>query len=168
MFIVKDAMVVIHLAKTLLLEETCNFFGTAIIPKLVHDEILRGKKEHNDDVIEFKRAINNGLLQIKKVHNPALIEKANQYNIYRGEAEAVALFWQEKADLLATDDDNVRKKKDALRIKLIGTPAIIMNLFQSNYVDINKYLLAVRKLKEIGWFASSVFDKMLAGVKGND
>lgn len=51
-----------------------------------------------------------------------MIAKANAFNIQRGEAEAVALYWQEEADLLATDDDNVRRKKDALRIKTIGTP----------------------------------------------
>ncbi|MBI4140708.1 hypothetical protein HY485_02615 [Candidatus Woesearchaeota archaeon] len=168
MLIVKDAMVVIHLAKTLLLEHSCKFFGGVLISKLVYEEIMHGEKEHGEDVIELKKAFHDKLIKIKQVRDTALIEKSYQYNIYRGEAEAVALYWQERADFLATDDDNVRKKKDALSIKLIGTPAIIMRLFQLKCIEKNEYLLAVKKLKEIGWFASTVFDRMMLEVNKNE
>src|SRR3989344_4344073 len=157
MLIVKDSMIIIHLAKTLLLEDSCKFFGEVIIAKLVYEEIMRGEKEHNEDILEIKKTLKNKLIRIKQVRDNSLIQKANQYNIYRGEAEAVALYWQEKADLLATDDDNVRKKKDVLSIQLVGTPAIIMRLFQSKRIEKNAYLLAIKKLKEIGWFSSRVF-----------
>lgn len=168
MLIVKDTMVVIHLAKTLLLEHSCKFFGGVLIPKLVYEEIIRGEKEHGEDVLEIKKALNYKLIKIKQVRDMALIEKVNQYNIHRGEAEAVALYWQEKADWLATDDDNVRKKKDALSINVVGTPAIIIHLFKSKSIEKNAYLFAVKKLKAISWFASTVFDRMLLEVKKND
>jgi len=163
MMIVKDTMVLIHLAKTSLLADSCALFERVLIPQLVYDEVMDGKEQHPQDVNQLQFAIKSKLIQIKKVEK-TLVKKANEFNIYRGEAEAVGLYWQEKADLLATDDDNVRKKKEALRISTIGTPAIMIKLFRAKKIDKPKYVTAIKKLKEIGWFSSTVFDKMLQEV----
>ncbi len=41
------------------------------------------------------------------------------------------LYWQESADFLATDDDNVREKRILLELDLIGAPVIIWKLLKN-------------------------------------
>ena len=127
MIIVKDAMVLIHLAKLSILEKSCDYFKNIIIPNLVYEEI--NKYEDYPDANIINSLIKSKKISIKNIKNINLIKKANEFNIQYGEAEALALYWQENADLLATDDDNVRKKKELLNIKLIGTPVIILILY---------------------------------------
>lgn len=57
-------------------------------------------------------------IAVKKVRNKSLIEKAREFNIQKGEGEAIALYWEKKANYLATDDDNVRKKSIMLNVKV--------------------------------------------------
>ena len=161
MLVIKDAMILMHLAKTALLDESCRMFDRVLIPMTVYEEVMKGEQRYPHDARQLRSAIARNLIKIKKVLKRSLITKANELNIYRGEAEAVALYWQENADLLATDDDNVRKKRDVLQISTIGTPAILIRLFKMNKTTKEKYLGAIKKLKEVGWFSSTVFDKML-------
>ena len=109
--IVKDAMVLIHLAKITLLEKSCEYFREVIMPLMVYDEIIKGKDKGYGDVIIIENLIKMNKIKINKIKDETLMQKAREFNIYRGEAEALALYWQENADILATDDDNVRKKK---------------------------------------------------------
>ena len=50
MIVVKDAMVLIHLAKLSILEKSCNYFKEVLIPELVYKEILEGKEKDFSDV----------------------------------------------------------------------------------------------------------------------
>ena len=165
MLIIKDAMVIIHLAKTLLLESSCAYFGKVLIPKLVQGEVLR--EEHPEtglirEMIQSKRII------VEAVKDKNFIHRANQFNIQRGEAEVVALYWEQKADLIATDDDNVRKKKNVLHLNVIGTPAIIFELYQKKYIDNQKLQEAIRVMREVSWFSNLIWDKILLEVNKNE
>ena len=166
MIIIKDAMVLIHLAKLSLLEKSCDYFKKAIIPNLVYQEIIKHKDYPDTKIIE--NLIKNNKITMKNIKNKNLIKKANEFNIQHGEAEALALSWQEKADLLATDDDNVRKKKDLLDIKLIGTPTIILKLYNEKFINKEKLLLTIDKLREIGWFNNALLDSIIMEVNKNE
>jgi len=164
MIIVKDAMVVIHLAKISLLENSCDFFKKVIIPEKVYTEIMVGKeKGYNDAMITYE-LINKNKIIVKKIKNKKLLKKANEFGIQRGEAEAVALYWQENAELLATDDDNVREKKTILNLKLIGTPIIILKLYREKIISKEKFISSVNQLRKMGWFSNVVIDKILMEV----
>lgn len=155
-------MVLIHLAKIDLLEDSCDYFTNILIPNEVKEEVLKGS---TPDKTIIESLIANKKIVVKHIKNKNLIKKANEFNIYRGEAEALALYWELKADLLATDDDNVRKKREILRLQLIGTPAIILKLYKDKKIDKNKTKEAIKKLRHIGWFSSTIFDKMIMEVE---
>lgn len=165
MIIIKDAMVLIHLAKLSILEKSCVYFNKVLIPQAVHQEILEGKEKNLSDAPIILGLVQNKKIIIKQIKDNNLIKKANQFNIQRGEAEAVALYWQEKANIIATDDDNVRKKKILLGINIIGTPVIILKLFKEKIIDENKAEQCISELRKIGWFSSAVLDKILMEVK---
>ena len=165
MILIKDAMALIHLAKLSILEKSCIYFKKVLIPQAVHQEILKGKEKNLSDAPIILGLVQNKKITIKPVKDNNLIKKANQFNIQRGEAEAVALYWQEKANIIATDDDNVRKKKILLDINVIGTPVIILKLFKEKIIDENKAEQCISELRKIGWFSNAVLDKILMEVK---
>ena len=105
---------------------------------------------------------------MEAVKDKNFIHRANQFNIQRGEAEVVALYWEQKADLIATDDDNVRKKKNVLHLNVIGTPAIIFELYQKKYIDNQKLQEAIRVMREVSWFSNLIWDKILLEVNKNE
>lgn len=159
--IIKDAMVVIHLAKVTLLERSCECFKPALIPEEVYREILEGKKKGHGDVQVVESLVAAGTLRVKRIRQRKLLRRAETFNIQRGEAAALALYWQERAEYLASDDDNLRKKSVLLNLKLIGTPALILKLYTAGVIGKDKLLESVQELRKIGWFSSAVIDKIL-------
>ncbi len=158
--IIKDSMVVIHLAKITLLESSCEYFKRVVIPKKVYEEIMKGKEKNYAEIAIIEASIENKRIIVKSVEKEEFIDKAMAFNIQGGEAEAVALYWQENADYLATDDDNVRKKKEILKLNLLGTPSILLLLYRQKVIKKEKCLEAIQKLKRIGWFNNMIIDKM--------
>lgn len=158
-------MVLIHLAKISLLESSCDYFGKVIIPQAVFAETIEaGKRKDAQDAFLIEEVVRKGSIQVRNVLKKNLVEKANQFNIFGGEAEAVALCWQEEAKFLATDDDNVRSKKAILGAKLIGTPAIILALHKKKFIGAEKTKEALGRLRKIGWFSSEIIDRALMEV----
>lgn len=156
-------MVLIHLAKMTLLETSCDYFGNICIPEQVKEEVLG--ENYDSKIIE--NLIKTGKIKVKSIKNKKLIEKANEFNIQRAEAEAVALYWEINADILATDDNNVRKKRDILKINIIGTPAILLKLYREKRIEKKKLEESIRKLKEIGWFSNTIWDKIKMEIDKN-
>ncbi|MEM3126499.1 MAG: hypothetical protein QW331_00310 [Candidatus Woesearchaeota archaeon] len=166
MMMIKDSMVLIHLAHSSVLHDSCGFFGKVLIPLSVEEEVVqKGKEKNYADAFVVEQAIKEGKIIVKEIKNKDLVKKVDEFNIFGGEAESVALYWQEKADLLATDDDNVRKKKDILLLNLIGTPAILLTLYKNKRISKEKMNIAIKRLREYGWFSSTVLDKLMLEVK---
>lgn len=159
--IVKDAMVVIHLAKLTLLRKSCEYFEQVAIPKEVYNEIMAGEQQGHPDAKTIIELVKMKHIQVKDLEGNSLIKRAKEFSIQRGEAEAIALYWQEKADYLATDDDNVRKKSILLDIKIIGTPVIILKLYKEQVIGKDKFMESLAELKKIGWFSNAVIDTIL-------
>ncbi len=164
MLLIKDTSVVIHLAKTTLLETSCNYFGNVHIPQLVIEEI---RKQESEDREIIEELIKKKRIVVSSVKNKLWLKKAYQFNIQGGEAETLALYWETKADLLATDDYNVRKKKNILKIEMIGTPGIMMKLYKEKMIRREKYNEAIQKLKKIGWFSNTILDKLTMEAEKN-
>lgn len=163
--IIKDSMVLIHLAKITVLENSCTYFKRVVIAPEVYGEILAGKNKGYIDAEIIKKLVDTKKIQIKEVKNKNLMHRANEFNISGGEAESLALYWQENADFIATDDDNVRKKKMLLDLKIIGTPIILFKLFKEKIIKKEKYIQSLNSLRKIGWFSNNVIDKLLMEVK---
>jgi len=162
MLVVKDAMVLIHLSKLTLLETSCELFRRILIPELVYRETVEmGKNGGYEDATLIEESIKNNLIEVQDVKNSKLIDRAKKFNIQGGEAEAVALYWQESAGFLATDDDNVREKRTLLELDLISTPVIIWKLLKEGRIERKKFVESLDVLREIGWFSNAVIDKVL-------
>lgn len=162
MLVVKDSVTLIHLAKTSLLRDSCRFLGDVLIPEKVYDETVEsGREEGYPDAALVEEVVEEEDIEVREVEEE-FVDRARKYSIQGGEAEAVGLYWQEDADLLATDDDNVRKKKTLLELDLIGTPVIVQKLYENGYIEGEKELeKKIDRLRDIGWFNSAVLDKIV-------
>ena len=156
--VVADAMVVIHLAKITLLEKTCELFRQVAIPQEVQREVLAGKAKGYGDAELIEELLKARKLAVRRVRLRELLKRAGAFNLQRGEAEVAALYWQEQADYVASDDDNVRKKAVLLNIRCVGTPAIILRLYNAKLIDRAKVTESLTELRKIGWFSSAIID----------
>ena len=161
MKVVKDSMILINLAKITLLEASCDYFSKVIISKGIFEEsVIDGKNKGMEDALLIESVIKKGKIEVKNLRDKKLIKMINQFNIYGGEAESLALYLQEKGDLLISDDYNLRKKKESVNAKIIGSLSVILRLRKNNKIGKEKFLMSVNKMREIGWFSSSILDKV--------
>lgn len=66
MIVVKDSMILIHLAKMHILTDSCQHFGEVIIPTKVYEEtVINGKKKGHPDALIIEQTINCNLIKIK-------------------------------------------------------------------------------------------------------
>jgi len=168
MLVIADSMILIHLAKITLLEATCDLFKQILIPVAVYREtVVEGKKKGYNDAYLINQLIKERKIKIEGVSRVS-IRKLNRFNIQGGEAEAIALYQQMEADLIASDDDNVRNKKHLLKLNLVGTPSILYSLFSAKIIDKPKLKRSIDELRKIGWFSNAILDKVLMEVDKNE
>lgn len=158
--IVADSMVLIHLAKITLLESLCQCCEVKI-PKEVYQETAVG--EFPDAVI-CKNLAGKNKIKVMEA-STKIVNELEKFSIVKGEAEAVALFKEGKADIIATDDNVVRKNSAVLDLKLIGTPALIKWMFRERKIPRDKALKSLSELKKIGWFEAGMIDRIIVEVE---
>jgi predicted nucleic acid-binding protein len=161
MIIVKDSMILIHLAKMQILTDSCRHFGDVLIPTKVYEEtVINGMKKNLPDALIIEQAITSDLIKIREIEDKKKVDNLRIFGLHLGEAEAVALYFQEKAQFLATDDDTCRRNRIILGINIIGSPAIVIMLFRNALITRNKALDCVSSLATIGWFDTEVIHEM--------
>lgn len=161
MLVVKDAMVLIHLAKITVLASASDYFGDVVIPPGVYEEtVVAGRAREYPDAEVIADTIEADHIEVADESPARLVARANRYNIQGGEAAAVALYWERDADLLASDDDTVRRKRSVLGLNLIGTPSILLALYDAAEIDESKLAGAITELRSIGWFSTALLDKL--------
>jgi predicted nucleic acid-binding protein len=136
-----------------------------MIPPLVHKEVLRGRDKGYADVPIIELLIDKGKIEVVPITKTEYLTRANDCCIQGGEAEAVALFLQERAAAVVSDDDNVRKNGSLLDVTVIGTPAIVLNLYRERMINETKARQCITNLRKIGWFSNTVMDTMLMEVE---
>ncbi len=161
MIIVKDSMILIHMAKMQILTDSCRHFGNVVIPTRVYEEtVINGKKKDHPDALIIEQAISSDLIEIREVKDQKKVDNLRIFGLHLGEAEAVALYFQERAQFLATDDDTCRRNRIILGISIIGSPAIVIMLFRNSLITKSKALDCVSSLATIGWFDMEVIHEM--------
>ena len=83
MIVIKDSMVLIHLAKITILENACDFFKNILIPEKVFEEtVLKGKERSFDDAMLIESIIKKGKIRVMKIRKKELIKKINDFNVF--------------------------------------------------------------------------------------
>ena len=169
MLIVKDSMILIHLALGGVLKETCIMFGQVIIPNTVHKEVVEiGKKAGHADALLVEKLEYERYIQVVAVHETKLMNELEKYGLRGGELEVVTLYFQEKADLIASNDDKVRKLRLILNLNLVSSPEIVFMLVKNGDISKSKAVECLLEFKKIGWFSNHVIDSIIAEVNRHE
>ncbi len=142
--VVSNTAPLIHL-KEIDLINALNIFEEILIPPEVENEI---KNNNLPEVLERIKVIN---LNSKWKDTANIL--VNEFSLDLGEAEAIALALQEKADYFLTDDLDARLVASRYNLEVHGTIGIILRAFRERLLDKK---LAIKKVNEI-YFKSSLF-----------
>ena len=166
MLVVKDSMVLIHLALTAVLREACIMFGRVIISPAVHDEVVeKGIEKGRSDVYVIKELESEKYIHVVSVVDRQLMGELRKYGLGGGELESVTLYFQEKADLIASNDDKVRRLRLILNLNLISSPEIVFMMAKNEVISKDKAIDCLLELKKIGWFSPNVIDIIVEEVR---
>jgi hypothetical protein len=98
-------------------------FGEVLIPNAVLDELKVGEERPGSQTI--REAISSGWIQIQEVSNKPLAQLLKQ-TLDRGEAEAIALAVELKADWTLLDEREGRKVAKSLGLNVTGILGILL------------------------------------------
>lgn len=127
----------LHLAEIDLVK-ALNVFSHILIPHEVEHELRKNKI-----VLPSKikvRALENGFKDKSKLF-------INQYDLDLGEAEAIALALQERADYFLTDDLDARQVAKDFSLEIHGSIGIILRSFREKIISREVALEKMRELK---------------------
>src|SRR3972149_1959812 len=152
--IVFDSSTLILLARIELLRLfISDFRGKVVIPEAVRTELFRQQKEETPFLY---RLINDKDIQVLSVKDDRQIDKIiRDFNIDRGEAEALTIALQERASLIATDDRNAIRACKLLNLDFTTAIAVLIRSFEKKIIDRNEALLKLQRLQSIGRYKRS-------------
>lgn len=166
MLIVKDSMILIHLASTAILREACTMFSRVIVPPSVHKEVVeKGIEKGHPDAYVIQKIECEGYICVVPVVDRSLMSELEKYGLAGGELESIVLYFQEKADLIASNDDKVRKLRLILGLNLVSSPDIVFMLSKNHMISGDRAVDCLSALRDIGWFSASVIDMIVEEVK---
>lgn len=113
-----------------------RFYAQVTIPQAVWAELEELDHEKARESLEDARA--TGSLQIVPVVNHALVRLLSE-DLHLGEAEAIALAYEQKADLLLMDEHDGRAAAQRLGLALTGVLGILRRAKQEGLISSLKF-----------------------------
>ena len=158
--IVFDSSTLILLAKVEILDDFLNDYnGEVIIPYEVKEECC--SRKNSFDALLIGRRVDEKKIKTGKIRNVKLCEKfMKDFSISRGEAEALVLFIEKKAEtkteLFAADDKNAIKASKILMIPFTSALAILTRLVEKGIIDNTKAKVKLGMLARYGRYKDSM------------
>jgi hypothetical protein len=156
-----DSSTLILTAKIELLHPFLNDIAMEVaIPKAVEEECCGATKTL--DALIIRKALDEAKIKVRKVRNGKLITKlVADFNMGRGEAEAIALALEEKARIVGIDD---RVGIDAC--KLLGLPfttaiGLLVRSRQKGLIGLDDARFRLSALARYGRYRKSILDDAL-------
>ena len=156
MIVVSNTSPIINLAAIEQLDLLQRLYGKITIPKAVYREIvIDGAGEPGAMAVQTLEWI-----ETKQVKNPMLAH-ALQTELHEGEAEAIALAVELKADLLLLDERRGRKVASNLRTQFIGLLGVIIEARHKAYILAVKPVLDDLVTKAGFWVSQQLYTRVL-------
>ncbi|HLG29220.1 MAG TPA: hypothetical protein VI387_03325 [Candidatus Brocadiales bacterium] len=163
--IIFDASTLILLAKTDLLELfISNYPAQVLIPEEVRSEIMEVEKA---DAVVFKQLIESKKIKVLKIKKMDFSNKLMEdFNIEKGEAEALGLAMQGKAGVIATDDKNAMKACKFLKLEFITSISILIRVLEKGLINREEAFIKLRKLQSIGRYSKAIIADAAEQIQG--
>jgi hypothetical protein len=151
--VVLNTTPIISLLKIGKLHVLQELYGQVLIPQEVYHEVEAGKnKEYYADLSKID------WIKIKKIKNPDSLSYF--LDLDKGEAEAIILASESKADLIILDESLGRFHAKHAKLKLTGTIGVLLKAKKSGFISEIKPLLLELKAKNV-WISDVLLKKIL-------
>lgn len=168
LLVIADASSLILLEKIALLDTLLSHDMDFMIPLEVKKEAVeKGKMKKYPDAFKLEEKISQGRIAVKEAKNKNHVKNLMAlFKIEAGEAEAISLFQQEKADLLATDDRFAINACRALNIPISGSAAFVTHSFDQGLINKDQGTQMLGILSEEGRYKGDIIFKALRKIQG--
>ncbi len=158
-----DASTLILLQKIDLLDKLVKNFKIIISEGIYEEAVLKGKARKFSDSYQIENKINENLIKIVKIKGKNKAhEMINEFGIGEGEAEAIVLFLQEKADILATDDHRSINVCKVYKIPFMTALTFVLDSCKRKILRKNEAKEMVENLGVYGRYKDELIDKTLS------
>jgi uncharacterized protein len=113
-------------------------FGEILVPNAVLDELKLSEERPGSQAI--REAISSGWIQSREVNNEPLAQLLKQ-TLDRGEAEAIALAIEFKADWTLLDEREGRKVAKSLGLKVTGILGVLLRAKQLGELESLQFVI---------------------------
>lgn len=156
MIVVSNTSPITNLAAISQLALLQQLYGTIVIPQAVYDEMASvGRVVAGSVEVQTKSWI-----QAQQVANKALVT-ALQLELDRGEAEAIALAIELKADLLLLDERRGRTVASRFGLKFTGILGVLIEAKHKGVISAVKPVLDSLILTAGFWITDSLYQRVL-------
>lgn len=160
--IISDASTLILLQKITLLDKLLKNFGFIIPNEVYNEAVIKGKKAKSEDSYSIENKINKNLIKVKQIKNKKKLSQIiNEFGLGEGEAEAISLFLQENADVLATDDHKAINVCKIHGIPFMTALAFVIEGFGIKLIARNEAKEMIKDLSIYGRYKDELIYKAL-------
>lgn len=165
--IISDASSLILLEKISLLDILIKKFSF-IIPKEVYDEaVTKGIEKNMADAYKIDEKVKEKVITIREVRdNKKTKEIIENFRVGNGEGAAVALFLEQKADILATDDRKAINVCNVYSIPFMTSLTFVLNAFENKLIKKQDAKDMIRQLDIYGRYKDELIYNALNKLKG--
>ena len=157
--LVFDSSTLILIAKIEIMDLFLEDVGMEVaIPAAVEAECWGGKKTL--DALMIRKALDESRIIVRKVRSRKVIAQMEEdFNLGRGESEAIALALQERARLVGIDDKNGINACKLAGIPFTTAVGIVVRSRQKGLVDLNNALMKLSALARWGRYRDSIIEE---------
>ncbi len=166
LLVVSDSCSLILVTKAKLLDIICEEFRIEIPEKVFEETILVGKKLNKADAFVIEKRINSNKIIVKKVEKRNN-KKISQFNLDKGEEEAILLSIHNKAEFLLVDDKQAINTAKILEINWITIPVLIQSFYEKKKISKNAALEALSIVQREGRYKLDFILEVLKNIGGN-
>jgi len=163
MTIIGDATSLILLAKAGLLELLVDR-NKSVVPKLVYEEVAKGKDKGREDSMLIERLVAENKILVMRVDKSTKSKIEKLFNLKRGELEVISLAFGKK-DTILTDDKKCLNAAKALKINFINSLDVIVALYRNGAISRARALESIDVLEEYGWYAKNLIKNYREALK---
>lgn len=161
--VVSDASTLILLQKVSLLDKLITNMKFMIPPEVYNEAVVKGKNVKSKDSYLIENKIKNNSIKIKKINNKRKIRDIiREFGLGEGEAEAIALFLQENADILAADDHKAINVCKIYKIPFMTALTFILDSCSQNAIMKNDAKEMIKNLGIYGRYKDELIYKALS------
>lgn len=159
MIIVSDTSPVSTLFLIDRLEILKDLYGSVIIPKAVHHELMR----LNDFGYNVQPLLELDWLQVQSVHDIEQVDLLRK-NLGAGESEAIVLSQEIKGDLLLIDERAGTRKAKAIGLKTIGLLGVLVAAKRAGLIERLQPIFSEMETKAGFWVSQKLLTTVLETV----